>query len=192
VIAREDGAGGQRLTAYVVGEQRTGHTEQTGGNDDSRFSVLGSQLRAFLVQRLPDYMIPSAFVTLDALPLTPNGKVDRRALPAPEPIQPDRQAAYVAPRTPTETLLANIWAEVLGLERVGIHDHFFELGGHSLLALQVVSRIRQAAGVEAPLQAIFTTPTIAALAQHIDVIQWAATSRVALPDPAFVGEVGEL
>jgi amino acid adenylation domain-containing protein len=192
VIAREDGAGGQRLTAYVVGEQRTGHTEQTGGNDDSRFSVLGSQLRAFLVQRLPDYMIPSAFVTLDALPLTPNGKVDRRALPAPEPIQPDRQAAYVAPRTPTETLLANIWAEVLGLERVGIHDHFFELGGHSLLALQVVSRIRQAAGVEAPLQAIFTTPTIAALAQHIDVIQWAATSRVALPDPAFVGEEGEL
>jgi acyl carrier protein len=149
-------------------------------------------LRQFLAQRLPEYMIPSAFVTLDALPLTANGKIDLRALPAPELMEPDRQAAYAAPRTPTETLLAAIWAELLGLERVGIHDHFFELGGHSLLALQVVSRIRQATGVEAPLQAIFATPTIAALAQHIDVIQWAATSRVAQPDPTFVGEEGEL
>src|SRR5207244_101685 len=91
---------------------------------------------------LPDYMVPSAFVVLDALPLTPNGKIDRRGLPAPDQARPDVAGSFVSPRTPTEELLAQIWADVLGRTQVGVHDDFFELGGHSLLATQIVARMR--------------------------------------------------
>ncbi|MFN2514061.1 MAG: hypothetical protein ABR568_21940, partial [Pyrinomonadaceae bacterium] len=87
------------------------------------------QLRSLLKEKLPDYMMPSAFVMLDTMPLTPNGKVDRKALPAPDHVRPGLEGAFAAPRTPTEELLAGIWAEVLGVERIGIHDNFFELGG---------------------------------------------------------------
>jgi acyl carrier protein len=114
-------------------------------------------------------MVPSAFVSLEALPLTPNGKVDRKALPAPE--QPISGATYVAPRTPTEEIVAGIWAEVLKLERVGVNDNFFELGGHSLLATQVIVRVRQALGVELPLRDLFAAPMIADLSLRIEALR---------------------
>src|SRR5205823_442271 len=106
----------------------------------SDHALLISELRAFLADRLPDYMVPADFVLLDALPLNRNGKIDRKALPAPELTRSDSSGAIVAPRTPSEEVLAGIWAEVLGVERVGIHDNFVEIGGHSLRATQVISR----------------------------------------------------
>ena len=124
-------------------------------------------LRSFLQQKLPDYMVPSAFVFLDSLPLTPNGKLDRKALPAPDHSRPELDDTFAAPRTPVEEILANIWAEVLKLDKVGIHDNFFHLGGHSLLATQVVSRIRSSFAFDLPLREIFAAPTIAALAPKV-------------------------
>jgi acyl carrier protein len=124
-------------------------------------------LRDYLKQKLPDYMIPAAFVPLDALPLTPSGKVDRRALLAPDRDRPVLEVPYEAPGTPLEEHLAEIWAEVLGVKRIGIHDNFFALGGHSLLATQVLSRIQEELLVEVPLRTLFGEPTIARLADAI-------------------------
>ncbi|HWS56473.1 MAG TPA: amino acid adenylation domain-containing protein, partial [Pyrinomonadaceae bacterium] len=152
VVARPDAQGQRRLVAYVVAREGAG-------------AVAASELRAHLAERLPDYMVPSAFVTLERLPLTPNGKVDRKALPEPEP---QAAAGHVAPRTPTEELLAGIWREVLNLERVSVEDNFFELGGHSLLATRLVSRVRARAGFDLPLRALFERPTVAGLAQILD------------------------
>jgi acyl carrier protein len=146
---REDGRTGKRLVAYVATPER---------------GVTAAELRTFLKQRLPEYMIPAAFVMLEALPLTSNGKVDRRALPAPDHTDVAATRAFLAPRTPIEETLVRIWADVLGLERVGAHDDFFELGGHSLLATRVVSRVHDALGVELPLRTMFETPTVAGLA----------------------------
>ncbi|HEX7238685.1 MAG TPA: amino acid adenylation domain-containing protein, partial [Longimicrobiaceae bacterium] len=146
-VVREYAPGDRRIVAYVVSDEGT---------------VAG--LRAHLAERVPEHMLPSAFVALDALPLTPSGKVDRRALPAPGGAGTE---AFVAPRTPAERTLAGIWAEVLGAGRVGAADDFFELGGHSLLATQVVTRVREAFGVELPLRAVFEAPTVAALAARI-------------------------
>ncbi len=165
VLAREDAPGDRRIVAYVV----------PGGE----VAPESAELRTQLGKRLPEYMIPSAFVVLDALPLTPNGKMDRRALPAPEFAAVD---GYVAPRTPVEEVVAGIWAEVLRLERVGAEEGFFELGGHSLLATQVVSRARQAFGVEVPLRALFEAPTVAALAGRIETLRGAGAS----PAPPLV------
>jgi amino acid adenylation domain-containing protein/FkbM family methyltransferase len=125
-----------------------------------------SDLRSFLGNKLPEHMVPSVFMFLDALPLTPNGKVNRQALPAPAPVRPELDETS-APRTPVEELLANIWAEVLKLDKVGIHDNFFELGGHSLLATQVVSRVRHAFQIELPLRTLFDKRTICDLAKAI-------------------------
>jgi hypothetical protein len=125
------------------------------------------RLRAFLDERLPDYMMPSAFLFVESLPRTPNGKMDRAALPAPDAMPPDSARPYVSARTPVEKVLGDIWAEILNLERVGVHDNFFELGGHSLLATQLVSRIRVALSNEIPVRAIFEAPTIAGLAEKI-------------------------
>ncbi|WP_133258288.1 non-ribosomal peptide synthetase, partial [Streptomyces sp. V2] len=154
VVARED-QGVKRLVAYVVGEA----------------DVEG--WRAQLAAVLPDYMIPSAFVPLDALPLTPNGKVDRRALPAPV-FEAAHQ--YVAPRTPTEEAVAAVWTDVLGAERIGVHDNFFDLGGDSITSLKIASRIRTALGADLSPRALFDHPTVATLATalpdggHPDVI----------------------
>ncbi|WP_164759530.1 amino acid adenylation domain-containing protein, partial [Mesorhizobium sp. M5C.F.Ca.IN.020.29.1.1] len=132
VVARQDRAGDKHLVAYVVCAPEAGSDDDDGGG-------LAGALRAHLGARLPDYMVPSAFVRLAALPLTPNGKLDRKALPAPADDAYARRS-YEAPRGAVETALAQIWAELLGVERVGRHDHFFELGGHSLLAVQLLSR----------------------------------------------------
>src|SRR5438128_838457 len=113
-------------------------------------------------------MVPSTFLLLDTLPLTPNGKVDRRALPTPGQDRPELAEAFVAPHTPTEELIASIWGEILGVERVGMHDNFFELGGHSLLAIQVIARLRDTFQVELALHGLFETPTVAGLAERLE------------------------
>jgi acyl carrier protein len=123
-----------------------------------------STLRHRLRQKLPDYMVPAAFIVLEALPRTPNGKVDYRALPAPAAARRELDSAYAPPRTPLEAVLVQIWAEVLGGTSVGLYDHFFDLGGHSLLAVQILSRIRATLQVEVPLQRFFEAPTVATLA----------------------------
>src|SRR5215213_6974498 len=142
---------------------------------------LPSQLRPFLQEKLPDYMVPSAFILLNELPLDPNGKIDRRALPAPERAQPELEEGFVSPRTPTEELLAGVWAELLGMEQVGIHENFFDLGGHSLLVTQVVSRIRNLFQTEISFRVFFQNATIATLAAEIDLLR--ADSQ--LPAPAI-------
>jgi amino acid adenylation domain-containing protein len=152
VIAREDVPGERRLVAYLVPADGA---EPTPG-----------ELRAHLRKRLPDYMVPAAFVALDALPLGPTGKVERRALPAPDGVH-GRRAEFVAPRTAAEQVLAVIWADVLHVERVGIGDDFFELGGHSLLATRVNSRVRDVFQVDLGLPALFNHPTVEALAEEV-------------------------
>jgi len=155
VIVREDVPGDHRLAAYVV--------PAAGAPLDT------ASLRAFLQQRLPEHMVPSALMALDVLPLTPNGKVDRKALPVPDGLLTSETRA--APRNGTEELLASIWADVLRTSHASIHDHFFDLGGHSLLATRVVSRIREAFGVELPIAALFEAPTIATLAERVQALQ---------------------
>ena len=156
VIAREreeqGGGGDLRLVAYIV--TTTQEDDSVEWQSEEGVSTSTSALRQFLKEKLPEYMIPSAFVRLLRLPLTPNGKVDRKALPAPDQTRPELEGVdYVAPQTPIEHHLVEIWKELLGLERVGIHDNFFELGGHSLLATQLVSRLRAGEeGVEIPLR----------------------------------------
>ncbi|MEG4088332.1 amino acid adenylation domain-containing protein [Microcoleus sp. Pol12B4] len=129
------------------------------------------QLQAYLAEKLPEYMVPSAFVVLESLPVTANGKVDRLALPAPQPIKLEWAGGYVAPHTSIEEVLVKIWAEVLGIKRVGIRDNFFELGGHSLLATQLVSRVRDAFAVELPLRLVFEAPTIAELSKIVESLK---------------------
>jgi amino acid adenylation domain-containing protein len=164
--------GSDRVMARVPGEKTTFSVKPWSSYASNPLQVkaarsLMPQLRKLLNEKLPDYMVPSAFVMLDLLPLTPNGKVDKKALPAPDQSRPDLEEDYVAPRNPVEEVLANIWAEVLRLERVGAHDDFFDLGGHSLLATQVVSRVRQMLQVELPLRALFESPTLSGLAEAI-------------------------
>jgi natural product biosynthesis luciferase-like monooxygenase protein/non-ribosomal peptide synthase protein (TIGR01720 family) len=193
VIAREDQAGDTRLAAYVVaGEPRTGNREQGNkgtneqGNtttDSDHRPLTTDHLRSFLAQRLPDYMIPSAFVLLDALPLTPNGKLDRNALPDPGRTTRTRQQAFVAPRTSAEQTLAEIWREVLRLERVGVHDNFFELGGDSILSLQVISQATRA-GLRLTLTQFFQHQTIAALAGAAQASPAALADQDVLLGPA--------
>jgi len=153
VLAREDEPGDRRLAAYVVFQSRVAAVED---------------LRRFLAQNLPDYMLPSAFVALDALPLTANGKIDRRALPPPGREQMAPESAYAAPGTPFEEIVAEIWGEVLRLEKVSVHDNFFLLGGHSLLVTQVVSRVRDRFEIELPLRCFFESPTVAQMASRVE------------------------
>ncbi|GMT99445.1 non-ribosomal peptide synthetase [Corallococcus caeni] len=151
-LVREDVPGDKRLVAYAVAQP------------DQRLDP--AALRTFLLERLPDFMVPSSFVPLDVLPLTANEKVDRKALPAPEQALTPRRA-YEAPRTELEQQIATYCAELLRVERVGVHDSFFELGGHSLLATQLVARLRSGLGVELPLRDLFEAPTVAGLSLHV-------------------------
>jgi hypothetical protein len=167
VLAREDTSSDRRLVAYCVPDH--------GSRPDIR------ELRSFLQAKLPNYMVPAAFIVLDTLPLTPNGKIDRQALPAPDQARPPLFEAFMPPRTPSEDLLAGIWVSVLGVESVGIHDNFFALGGHSLLAVQVMSRLRRICQVDVPLRALFDAPTVAGLARHVEAVRQAAQSAPAPP-----------
>jgi acyl-CoA synthetase (AMP-forming)/AMP-acid ligase II/acyl carrier protein len=153
VVVREDTPGDKRLVGYVV------------ARSDESFDI--QEVRKYLKQKLPEYMIPSQFVLLDALPLTPNGKVGRKALPAPDQDRPELGNVYQAPRTPMEETLATIWSGLLKVEKVGIRDNFFDLGGHSLLATQIVSRIRSTLSLEVPLRCLFESPTIEQMAAAI-------------------------
>jgi len=157
VLAREDRSGDKQLVAYVVPQagQRPGQSE----------------LRRFLEARLPAQMVPSMFMPLEALPLLPSGKLDAAALPGPDRSRPWLEEELVEPRSELEATVARIWMEVLGLDRVGVHDNFFALGGHSLRATQVVSRIREALRVTLPLRVLFEAPTVAGLAARLDVAQ---------------------
>ncbi len=166
VLLREDRPGDKRLAAYVVAHA----APPTAG-----------ELRDFLAARLPQYMVPAAFVSLPALPVLASGKVDRAALPVPEMELSDLAGDYAAPRTPGEELLAGIWSQILGLERVGAHDDFFAVGGHSLLATQVASRVRDAFGVELPLRVLFESPTLAGLAAQVEEAQRAGAGVQAPP-----------
>ena len=157
VIAREDVAGDKRLVGYVV---------PAAGQ-----KVNAAELRDWVKERLPEYMVPVAWVEMSSLPLSPNGKVDRKNLPAPDYERPELAGEYQGARTPTEEVMAGIWAEVLRLDQVGVKDDFFALGGHSLLATQVVSRIRNAFQVELPLRALFEAPTVAGLAERVERMQ---------------------
>ncbi len=148
VVLREDKRANKQLVAYCIAE-----------------SSSPRELKGFLTQRLPDYMMPAAFVLLDAWPLTRNGKIDRRALPSPD-FSRSQHDGFVAPRNQFEEAVAGVWLALLDLERVGVHDNFLELGGHSLLAMQVVSRLRETLGVELPLRLFFSDPTIESLAHH--------------------------
>jgi amino acid adenylation domain-containing protein len=164
VVIRNDQQGDKRLIAFVVPD----------GDRIPNFNDLRASLQLFL----PDYMIPSSFVMLEALPLTSNGKVDRTALSILDFSAANLEDKFVAPRTPREEIVANIWTTVLGLERVGVNDNFFSLGGHSLLATQVVSRLRHALSLDVPLRSLFQHPTVAGLTAHL-----AESSTNGVPPP---------
>ena len=176
LVVREDRPGDRRLVAYVV--------------PDGLLPPAPGELRAFLRERLPAFMLPAAFVPLAALPLTPSGKLDRRALPVPEGRQ--ATAEWVAPRGPAESTLAGIWSGLLKVERIGAHDDFFELGGHSLLGMQVISRVRDAFGVSLPLQALFEAPTVAGMAAAVEARTAVADGAATAGPPAADDEVLDL
>ncbi|HEY6253916.1 MAG TPA: amino acid adenylation domain-containing protein, partial [Candidatus Angelobacter sp.] len=164
VVAQQDGGGEKRLVAYVIPTKTATEQEETTAD-------LATTLRAHLTARLPEYMVPAAYVRMEELPLTPNGKLDRRALPEPEG-EAYAQRTYEPPQTELEQTLANIWQELLGVERVGRHDHFFQLGGHSLLAIRLIEQLRRA-NLQIEIRILFTRPVLselaAALVQHREV-----------------------
>jgi amino acid adenylation domain-containing protein len=137
-----------------------------------------SELRDFLKRKFPEFMIPSFFISIEALPLTPNGKIDLKALPSPNGTRPDLAQGFIEPRTEIEELVAQVWREVLKLEKIGVHDNFFELGGHSLLATRVISRIRDLFHIDMPLRTVFQAPTIAGLARAVETAQQAGLQMV--------------
>jgi acyl carrier protein len=163
VLAKADELGAKRLLAYMVTRDA---------------NLTSDTLRSYLKEQLPEYMVPAAMLLLPRLPLTANGKIDRLALPEPEQAE---ATAYVAPRTPTEEVVAGIWSEVLRRNRVSTHDNFFDLGGHSLMATQVVSRIREKFRVELAMRILFEQPTICGLAQAIEAAQQNGTENTEPP-----------
>jgi acyl carrier protein len=153
VVAYPDDSGDTRLVAYVA----------VHGRD----ATMTDSMRAFMKDRLPGYMLPEAIVLLEALPRTPSGKVDRAALPRIEALHDRIRVAYAAPQTALQEVLVNLWADMLNIDRVGIHDDFFELGGHSLTATRVVSKIREIFTISIPLRMLFETPTVAGLSERM-------------------------
>jgi hypothetical protein len=169
VVARPDHSGTKQLVGYVVLRPEA--------------ALTNLQLREFLAKQFPSFMVPSHIVPLQKLPLTPNGKVNRSVLPAPEDFPTGADKPATAPRNATETLLAQIWREILQRDQVGIHDNFFHLGGHSLLATQIISRVARALRVELPVRVVFEAPTIAGMAKAVDERQQVAPAEIALqPD----------
>ena len=160
VVVRNDPGGAKQLAAYVVPNER---------------SLTTDDLRGYLRRRLPDYIIPSVFVTLSALPLTPNGKIDRGALPSP---RLERTGDYIAPRTAVDEVIANFWAEILGVEQVGVHDNFLELGGHSLLLTRLASRLQEAFRIEIPIRTLFESLTVVQQSEQLEALGRAARRDV--------------
>jgi AMP-binding enzyme/AMP-binding enzyme C-terminal domain/Phosphopantetheine attachment site len=154
VLAREDESRNKRLIAYVV--------------SDSGFRPTHTELRNFLVNLLPDYMVPAAFMLLDHIPLSPNGKVDGRALPAPDSTRPGLETAFAAPRTGLERLLCDMWTEILGIEQIGIHDNFFELGGSSIQGAVFINKLQEKFGEIVHIVAVFDAPTVADFAGYLN------------------------
>jgi amino acid adenylation domain-containing protein len=167
VLAREGASGEKQLVAYVVPDQKQGPR--------------ASQLRTFLSSQLPDYMIPSAVVTLENLPLTPNGKVDRGALPPPEMVRPELEKGFAAPRDSLELQLAKVWEQVLGLQPIGIKDNFFELGGHSLLAVRLITQMKRVFGRDLPVSSLFQAPTVEQLADVLRQAGWSSPCSSLVP-----------
>ena len=164
VGARADASGERRLVAYYVPRAQSELGE-------ARFShLLADDLRKTLAADLPNYMVPSLYVRLDALPLSPNGKVDRKRLPEPERGRPEHLGEYLAPRDEVEEVVAEIWAEVLDVEPVGVEDSFLDLGGHSILAAQVQARLAEVLPFDVALRDLFDTGTVAKLAQHLGTL----------------------
>jgi hypothetical protein len=158
VLVREDRPGERRLVGYVV--------PAASGQPGAGEPVEGGRLREWAAERLPDYMVPSAVVVLASLPLTVNGKLDRAALPVPD-YRAGTAGEYAAPRTELERVIAGMWAELLGIDQVGVHDNFFELGGQSLLATRLISRVRSVLRMEVGIQDLFDAPTVAGLAARL-------------------------
>ncbi len=178
VLVRRDRGGSSADIAALLPEPAASPGEPLGRYTNNplqgRFARrIAPELRSFLRDRLPDYMVPAAFVPLDALPISPNGKVDRKRLPAPEVARPGSAPSLVAPRNAVEARLVEIWRQLLGVERVGVEDDFFELGGHSLLATQALSRVREAFAVELPLRTFFEAPRVAAVAAEVAALRLA-------------------
>jgi len=157
VLALDADSDRSRIVAYAVPNLRS--------------TISATDLRSYVRKKLPDYMVPARFIFLDALPVSPNGKIDRKALPVPGRSRPELDVPYIAARSPVETELAKIWAEVLAIDRVGIHDNFFDLGGHSLAATRVISRVIQKCQLELPIKALFESPTVAEMALVITLNQ---------------------
>ena len=157
VLAKLDPSGNKRLIAYVV--------TQPGQTADSL------TLRNFLKDRLPEYMVPSLVMLLDEMPLTPSGKINRRGLPEPDESARVVMQEFVAPRTAVEAIVAKVWCEILGVEKIGVNDNFFDLGGHSLLATQVISRLKTSFKTNLPLRSLFESPTVAELAAEIVALE---------------------
>ena len=178
VVAADDPSGAKRLVAYLVSKPGQ--------------SATSAELRTHVEKTLPEYMVPSLFVVLDALPLTPNGKIDRKALPAPDLARPENDTEYAPPRNDVERIIAQIMADVLSLPRVGVNDNFFELGGHSLLIFQVISRVRNSHHIELPVRSLFEAPTVAKLAEMIETIKWAQSSRSEAPVSSAAREEDEI
>ena len=179
-VVREDAPGDRRLVAYVV--------------MNSPENTATADLRGFLKQKLPEYMLPTSFVLLEKLPITPSGKVDRKSLPAPDTSALSLRSNYVAPRTDTEQQVSQIWSQILKLEKIGIHDNFFELGGYSLLGTQILTRVRKIFAINIPLKVLFESPTITEFANRIDTLYLAVQIFCMKQDsnPALQYEEGEL
>ena len=157
LLAREDEPGDTYLVAHLVSREGS--------------PPAADDLRAYLRERLPDFMIPLHYLALDEFPHTPNQKIDRKALPAPQYDAHASDTTSAGARTPTEKTLARIWSEILGVSRIRVHDDFFELGGQSLIAIRLISRVREALDVDVPLKSLFATPTIAGLAATLDQLR---------------------
>ena len=179
-VVREDTPGDRRLVAYVV--------------MNSPENTATADLRGFLKQKLPEYMLPTSFVLLEKLPITPSGKVDRKSLPAPDTSALSLRSSYVAPRTDTEQQVSQIWSQILKLEKIGIHDNFFELGGYSLLGTQILTRVRKIFAINIPLKVLFESSTITEFANRIDTLYLAVQISQMEQDsnPAIKYDEGEL
>jgi amino acid adenylation domain-containing protein len=170
VVARQDRREDKRLVAYIVPRRQNRPSS--------------SELRAYLKERLPDYMVPPTLVMLESLPLTPQKKVDRRALPAPESVRPEPKEDFAAPASQWERLLAQVWEEVLSLNRVGIHDNFFALGGDSIKAVVLVNRLHQTLGLRIPIAVLFDSPDIASFSAYLNAQHPGAVARISTPRPS--------